>query len=116
LPPSPALAGARSTGLATEDEILLAIDRARPSAKTPDPNVDLDRDGTNDLYVEPRAQTAKVDVPSADVYEKPDSAAKKLGALPKGADVRIIGKANTSWLAIEYNSGTAFAQVIDIAS
>ena len=90
-------------------------DRAKPSAKTPDPNVDTDRDGKNDAYVEPMTKTAKVDVPSADIFEKADTTSKKLGSLAKGADVRIIGKASVTWLAIEYNSGTAFAQVIDIA-
>jgi hypothetical protein len=106
---------ARLDGLATENEILIAIDRAKPSAKTPDPNVDTDRDGNNDAYVEPMTKTAKVDVPSADIYEKPDKASNKLGSLAKGADVRIVGKASATWLAIEYNGGSAFAQVIDIA-
>ena len=106
---------ARLDGLATENEILIAIDRAKPSAKTPDPNVDTDRDGKNDAYVEPMTTTAKVDAPSADVYDKADTASNKLGSLAKGADVRIIGKASVAWLAIEYNGGTAFAQVIDIA-
>ncbi len=106
---------ARLDGLATENEILIAIDRAKPSAKTPDPNVDTDRDGKNDAYVEPMTKTARVDVPAADIYEKADKTSKKLASLAKGADVRIVGKASVTWLAIEYNGGTAFAQVIDIA-
>jgi Domain of unknown function (DUF4157) len=106
---------AKLDGLATENEILIAIDRAKPSAKTPDPNVDTDRDKKNDVYVEPMTRTGKVDVPSADVYEKADNTSKKLAALAKGTAVRVIGKASADWLAIEHNGGTAFAQVIDIA-
>src|SRR6185503_2117430 len=107
---------AKLSGLATENEILIAIDRAKPSAKTPDANVDVDRDDNNDLYVEPLTKTAKVDVPTATIYEKADTTSKKLGTLPKGSDVRIVGKAAAAWFAIEFNNRTAFAQVIDIAA
>jgi len=105
------------SGLATENEILIAIDRAKPSGgKSPDPNVDVDRDGTNDRYVEPMTKTALVDVPSAFVYEKPDDKSKQLATLAKGASVRIIGKVDVAWYACEHNGGTAFAQVMDIAA
>jgi hypothetical protein len=107
---------AKLSGLATENEILVAIDRAKPSSKTPDANVDVDRDGKNDTYVEPLTRTAKIDVPTAAFYEKPDTSSKKVGSLPKGSDVRIIGKASPAWFAIELNNRTAFAQVIDIAA
>jgi hypothetical protein len=106
---------AKLDGLATENEILIAIDRAKPSAKTPDPNIDIDRDGKNDAYIEPMSKTAKVDVPSADIHEKADDTSKKLAGLAKGTTVRVIGKASAAWLAIEYNGGTAFARVIDLA-
>lgn len=106
---------AKLDGLATENEILIAIDRAKPSAKVPDPNVDTDRDGKNDVYVEPMTKTAKVDVPSAELYEKADSTSKKVASLAKGTDVRVIGKASAAWLAIEHSGTTAFVQVIDIA-
>jgi len=104
-------------GPATENEILIAIDRAKPSGgKSPDPNVDVDRDGTNDRYVEPMTKTALVDVPSASLYEKPDDKSKQLATLAKGASVRIIGKVDVAWYACEHNGGTAFAQVMDIAA
>lgn len=106
---------AKLDGLATENEILIAIDRAKPSAKTPDPNVDTDRDGKNDAYIEPMTKTATVDAPSTDIYEKADDTSKKLASLAKGTVVRVIGKASAVWLAIEYNGRTAFAQVIDIS-
>ena len=106
---------ARLDGLATENEILVAIDRAKPSAKTPDPNIDTDRDGKNDSYVEPLTKTGKVDVPSTDVWQKPDDTSTKLGNLPQGTAVRVVGKASPDWLAIEYNNRTAFAKVTDIA-
>ncbi|MGH9886514.1 MAG: SH3 domain-containing protein, partial [bacterium] len=104
---------AKLSGLATENEILVAIDRAKPSSKTPDANVDVDRDGKNDTYVEPLTRTAKIYVPTAAFYEKPDTSSKKVGSLPKGSGVRIIGKASPAWFAIELNNRTAFAQVID---
>jgi len=59
---------------------------------------------------------APIDVPTAAFYEKPDTSSKKVGSLPKGSDVRIIGKASPAWFAIELNNRTAFAQVIDIAA
>jgi len=61
------------------------------------------------------AQTAKVDVSLADVHEAGQIRRRRPARCPE-AGVRIVGKVNTQWLAIEFNSGTASAPVIKRAS
>ena len=85
------------------------------AGKTPDPKVDLDRDGTNDPYVRPLTKRGRVDSPSAQVYEKPDAKSKKLASLPKGTEVYIVGRAGNEWLAIDHGKRTAFVSLLDVA-
>jgi hypothetical protein len=71
------------------------------------PNVDLDGDGTNDFYVAPLTRHGVVTARSLNVRSHPGVASPRLGAVPRGTELYIIGRAE-GWFAIEHAGRTAF--------
>jgi hypothetical protein len=100
-------------GLATEQTILQDIGLGAAAAAAaggpvaPDPNVDLDGDGTNDFYIEPMTRRGGVTVASLRVRARPNTASDILGGLNQNQQVFVIGEVN-HWYAVEYGARTAF--------
>jgi hypothetical protein len=74
-----------------------------------DGNVDLDRDGKNETYVEPAPHHAQVTVDALVVRATPTSLGKSLGVLAKAQRVRVMGTVrHTTWSMIDFNGATGF--------
>jgi hypothetical protein len=73
------------------------------AAPDPNYNIDLDGDGTNDAYVEPKIAKG-VTVNTAVIHAKPDATSAELGKLPDSTSVDVIGETN-GFVCIEFGAG-----------
>ncbi|HEX2572643.1 MAG TPA: DUF4157 domain-containing protein [Polyangia bacterium] len=101
-------------GLATENEILAAIGLGVNAPKGKEPNIDVDRNGQNDLYVTPMTRRAKIKA-ETDARDKADDTGGSLGKLAKDAVVHTIGSTEDKlWLAIEHGARIGFVKTAEV--
>jgi hypothetical protein len=110
--------GVLTSGLTSEDEVLTAIGRSPagavpsgqsvPPAELPRANVDLDRDGTNDFYLEPlTASGTVVNCHSLHVRSRPWMGDTVRDVIAAGTVVRVIGQ-HRGWYGIEHRGRVRF--------
>lgn len=97
-----------STVDAVEVAIGLHGDKVDPGHKAaPAPNIDLDKNGVNDLHVESMTATGTVSAHRLNVRERPSLTAAIVGGLSAGDAVDVMGSTK-SWYAIRVGSRTRF--------
>jgi hypothetical protein len=111
--------GGLTSGLTDEAGILAAIRRSpaapaapttstTPVAELPRANVDLDRDGTNDFYLEPLAKTGTVaNCVALNVRSRPWMGDNVRDTISVGTTVRIVGRFH-HWYGIEHRGRIRF--------
>jgi hypothetical protein len=108
---------ALTTGLTSENGIITAIGRgqaapppgrATPQADLPHANVDLDRDGTNDFYLEPLTRSGTVaNCYALFIRSRPWMGDNIRDAISVGTAVRVIGRSH-GWYGIEWQGRIRF--------
>ena len=105
-PPAGETVSSLTGGLLTDQGVLEELGLVGGSGAVP--NVDLDGDGTADIYVESLTRRSMVTASWLNVREKPDATSARFESMPTGRLVTVIGQTG-DWYAVEVKSRIGFS-------